>query len=73
MNWASIEVTNAAGETIAGHVMPCGDDGFRLNWHTTSELCGCNPRKDVNAQGIPIYIHFESETSQEGQNDGDSS
>lgn len=72
MNWISVECADDSGKTVAGHVMPCDGDGILLNWHTTSALCGCNPRMDVNAQGVPIYLHFESETSQEGQNDGDS-
>lgn len=72
MKWTSLEVFDDEGNTVGGHVLPCDDDNECLTWHTTSALCGCNPRRDVNVNGVPIYLHFESETSQEGQNDGDS-
>ena len=72
MKWGTLPVQEEEdGVVSAVHVLPCGDDGTPLLWHTASELCGCNPRVEVNSFGVNMYLHHED--SQEGVADGNGS
>lgn len=65
-HWGLVEVHDESDALVEVHCLPFGrnpttGDSVLLWWHTTSSLCGCNPRMDVRPDRVKVYAHHERE------------
>lgn len=81
MVWGKVEVRDEEDKITEAHILPFGPnktgETSMLWWHTTSELCGCNPRPHTGLSDYPtvtVYEHFEdAPLSQEAVSESDGS